>query len=301
MTSFQQSDLWKELACQAPVLVVGSPRSGTTILATSLARHSALWTSDESAYLSHLLGGGRVRRILDRARQQPSPSWVSAQEVGDDEFLSYLGLGLNALYTNRSAGKRWIDQTPLNTLMIDDLGSMFPGASFLHMLRDGRRVVHSMLHFLDRFGDERRAEMSEHVGPWTTDFREACRAWSGYVDAANKFCARHTDRCLTVVNEELSRDPEEGFRSILGFLGLPYEEQPVRHFRRQRKNSSFPTEWRGDHREVIVAQEPWWEWSLEQRRTFVEEAGDAMARAGFQFERDFLSEPPRDSATRVSP
>lgn len=289
------------VVCPDPVFVVGSPRSGTTILATSLARHSALWTSDESAYLSHLIGAGRTGRILDQARDQPSPSWVRTQKVGNEEFLAYLGLGLNALYSSRSGGARWIDQTPLNTLMIDDLGAMFPGASFLHVLRDGRRVVHSMLHFLDRFDGERREAMSNHVGPWTTDFREACRAWSGYVDAASDFAERHGDRCLTVVNETLARDPEHGFREILGFLQVPYEDRPVKHFRRRRKNSSFHTERRDDHREPVVEREPWRKWSLEQRRAFVEEAGETMRRAGLALEVDFLDGlAPRDRVTTYS-
>jgi hypothetical protein len=247
-----------------------------------------MWTSDESAYLSHLFGGQRIRKVLERARRQPRPSWISTEGVSDEEFLAYLGLGLNALYSSRSGGKRWIDQTPLNTLMVEDVGAMFPDAAFIHVLRDGRRVVHSMLHFLDKFPEERREEMAEHIGPWTTDFREACRSWAGYVDAATAFCRAHPDRCFAVANERLSADPEGTFRGMFDFLGVPYEERPIRHFRRHRKNSSFATEWRGDHPETLAEPEPWLGWSGERRRAFVEEAGEAMTRAGLALGDDFL-------------
>lgn len=266
--------------CREPIFIVGSPRSGTTILAKSLARHGDLWTSDESAHLFHLFGGSRTSQILDRGRSQPSPSWLATEEVGNEEFLRYLGLGLNALYTSRSGGKRWIEQTPLNTLMIEDLASMFPDAVFLHMVRDGRRVVQSMLHFLDNWSEDRREAMSKHIGAWTVDFTKACETWCEYVDRAAAFAAENPDRCLTVRNERLAEDPESGFARILDFLKLPAEPGPATHFRRQRVNSSFRD---GGQ------PEPWRRWDVERRREFAEIAGPTMARAGFELGDDFLA------------
>ena len=48
--------------CERPVFVIGAPRSGTTVLALSLARHSQLWTSDESQVLWDLFEGGRLEK-----------------------------------------------------------------------------------------------------------------------------------------------------------------------------------------------------------------------------------------------
>jgi hypothetical protein len=262
--------------CVDPVFIVGAPRSGTTILGSSLAAHSALWTSAESAYLFHLFGRGRVPRSLGDARTQPTPTWIGAEEVADEEFLAYLGLGLNALYTNRSAGKRWVEQTPLNTLMINDLARMFPGAQFIHLLRDGRAVVHSMLHFLERYVESRREEMRVLIGSWTTDPAEACRAWSQYVNAAADFAAEHPERCMTARYEDLTGDFDAGFRRIFEFLGLPYEEGPARRMRGRRINSSFPAASEGDRH----AGAAWPDWSPEEREVFVREAGPTMAKVG---------------------
>src|SRR5262245_43980994 len=52
--------------CTRPVFIVGSPRSGTTILAWSLAKHSHFWTSDESQILWDLFEGGRLGRNYGR-------------------------------------------------------------------------------------------------------------------------------------------------------------------------------------------------------------------------------------------
>ena len=48
-------------------------------------------------------------------------------------------MGANALFSSRSGGKRWIDQTPYYVFMTEVLVRMFPGL-FLHVLRDGRNV-----------------------------------------------------------------------------------------------------------------------------------------------------------------
>src|SRR5262245_28255031 len=95
--------------CPKPIFIIGSPRSGTTILAWSLAQHSQLWTSAESDFLFHLFGNGHAERAFRKATEVAGDRWLKAEGVGKEVFLGFLGLGLNALYTSRSRGKRWID------------------------------------------------------------------------------------------------------------------------------------------------------------------------------------------------
>ncbi len=98
--------------CERPVFVIGAPRSGTTVLALSLARHSQLWTSDESQVLWDLFEGGRLEKNYQRQARYDG-SWLCKQSIKKEEFLAFLGVGLNALFTSRSEGKRWVDQTPV--------------------------------------------------------------------------------------------------------------------------------------------------------------------------------------------
>ena len=130
-------------------------------------------------------------------------------------FLAHLGLGLNVLLTGTSDGRRWIDQTPANTLVVDRLAEMFPGARFLHILRDGRRVVHSMINFHRAMGDPEAVERMRDAGrlpPWTTDFADACRTWARFVRIAADFSRRNPERTHTLTNERLITDPDEAMR-----------------------------------------------------------------------------------------
>jgi Sulfotransferase family len=129
--------------CANPVLIIGAPRSGTTILSRSLARHSELWSSREFHFTSYFFRPSRLMHAYERSIARPA-DWLAAERVEPAELVAYLGMGVNALFTSRSEGKRWIDKASVNTMIVDVLAEMFPGALSLHILRDGRRVAHSL-------------------------------------------------------------------------------------------------------------------------------------------------------------
>ena len=273
--------------CPNPVFVIGSPRSGTSALAWALAEHPSLWTRGETQLLIDLFGDGRLERNYLR-RSAPDGSFLDQVEVEREEFLAYIGAGLNALLTDLSGGRRWIDKTPGYTLMVDTVADMFPGAVFLHMLRDGRRVVHSMVNFAAHRSRARYRALKE---PWMTDFRVACRTWRDHVEAARRFEAARPGRCLAVVAEELLRDPDGGFRRILAYLGELSHDAPATTFRTRRIHSSFvPEPLRDGTNPAQVAKllgpGPWAEWTDKQRAIFVEEAGPTMVDCGLATEEE---------------
>jgi glycosyltransferase involved in cell wall biosynthesis len=277
--------------CPEPVFIIGSPRSGTSIVAWSLAEHSELWTEAESDILYYLLKDGHLERAFETSVARPDGTWLANHGVDLERFLAYLGLGLNALLTATSNGRRWVDQTPANTLVVDRIAEMFPGARFLHILRDGRRVVHSMVNFHRVFDDPETAERMKSAGrlpPWTADFRDACRAWARFTRIASDFCQRHPDRAFTVTNERLITDPDEAMREVLEFLDLRQEPAPARFLRTNRINSSFAVSGKSVDSPPALT-EPWREWPPEQRLAFFEEAGETMAACGLATEAELLA------------
>ena len=277
--------------CPDPVFIIGSPRSGTSILAWSLAQHSELWTEAESDIFFYMLKDGHLERAFETSVARPDGTWLANHGVDLEQFLAHLGLGLNALLTKTSSGRRWVDQTPANTLVVDRLAEMFPGARFLHILRDGRRVVHSMVNFHRVFGDPETAERMKSAGrlpPWTTDFGDACRTWVRFVGIASDFCRRHPERAFTVTNERLITDSEEAMRGVLEFLGVREEPAPACFLRTNRINSSFTASGRSADSPPALT-DPWREWLPEQRNAFFEEAGEMMIARGLATEAELLA------------
>jgi hypothetical protein len=261
--------------CPDPVFIIGSPRSGTTVLAHSLREHSELWASGESDMLFFLFADRFVEGVFDRTMAVPGPRWLRLEDVDREEFLAYVGMGLNALMTNRSGGLRWIDHTPLYTKIVDTLIDAFPGASFVHILRDGRDVVHSMLNFAANVPDPEVGRFLEHSVPWASDIRKACETWCEHVETATNFCERHPGRTTVVRYEDLVAAPEATFASIFGFLGIADEAGPARFLSSKRINSSFTETARP------TSEELWSRWDAERRRVFTEVAGATMLRTGY--------------------
>ncbi len=259
--------------CDNPVMIIGSPRSGTTALAWALDQHPDLAAFGESQILVDLFTSGRLDRNYQRDQHAGDASWLRRQGIDRQQFLAHVGLGLNALFTQAVEGKRWVDKTPHHTLMLPWLADMFPGASFVHILRDGRSVVHSMVHFGDR-------------GPrWSRDFKWACRTWVRFVGAAREFEASHPGRCMTVRNEDLQADPDGGFRRILVFLALGHDPGPARFFAGNRLNSSFGPDERGEGASE-ASTDPWSQWDETRRRVFWDIAGEAMQSCGMATPRE---------------
>jgi Sulfotransferase family len=275
--------------CENPIFVIGSPRSGTSALGWALGQHSQLVTLVESSILEVLFSGQYAEKAYETARARPNGrNWVMQYDVSRSEYLGYLGAGLNALMASRFPGKRWVEHTPHNTSMVTTIAELFPGAFFLHILRDGRKVVHSMVHFATFLGEEVTNELksSGRLPPWATDFPAACKAWRGYVERAMDFCEMNPGRSMTVVNDELSAEPEKYFASILERLGLPYEQSVADFFRTHRISSSFPQasrDPRGNHR----FPDPWQQWNDEQRAIFMREAAPTMVKYGLATEDGF--------------
>lgn len=276
-------DFERPAICPNPVFIIGSPRSGSSILAWSLAQHSQLWTSDESDILYYLFGSAHLEKAFETARARPGGTWLRKEDVDKREFYGYLGLGINALFTSRAGDRRWIDQTPLYTLIVDLLADLFPGALFLHILRDGRRVVDSMINFENNLGPELKAKMASagRLPPWASDFTNACTTWSRYVETAMAFGASHSARCLTITNEALVEDPHQTFSDIFGFLRVAYEDAPIDYIRTHRINSSFPQQDPIRPAGPGRAVDPLELWGLDQRETFITLAGPTLTKCGF--------------------
>ena len=261
--------------CRNPIFIVGSPRSGTTALGHALNQHPELWASKEAYVLHRIFGNGRAAGSWKHHWERSNPSWLRAEGVERAEFLGFLGLGVNAMYSSRSGGRRWVDPTPLNTLMIDDVGEMFPYAFFLHLVRDGRRVVRSMLSFRESIEREKGPIPDNEMPPWTRDFEAACESWANHVAIVARFEDANPGRCLTIRNEDLVTDPHAALSRMLDFLDAAPDDGPADFLATRRINSSF------DDETGSPSETDWSGWTSDQRRTFARIAGPTLVAAGY--------------------
>src|SRR5215470_4823189 len=234
-----------------PIFVVGSPRSGTSILAWCLGHHPNLFPVPESNWMGDFAVNVAVAHQIGSARG--GYSVLSAMNIGDGEFFAAFGRGINDLVlghrrdleiTNRSkvnpqwleatsmaAGPkaRWVDGTPEYSLHICGLRKLFPQARFVHVFRDVDAVVRSMVNFHRATGIQLVANEEDAYKYWLRTVRACLKAEEAY--------GPHVVHRLRYTN--LVEKPESALRSLLDFLEEPYSQRI--------NSSSVPPDFRSDN------------------------------------------------------
>ena len=112
----------------APVFIVGLPRTGTTLLATSLARDLRIRDRGELNWIdgmyTHLIAQDLLR---DLAALKTAAEVVEKQMRRDDAPTTF-----------------YLDKNPLNFRYLDLIAAMFPNAKILHCRRDARDTALSI-------------------------------------------------------------------------------------------------------------------------------------------------------------
>ena len=201
-----------------PFFIVGSARSGTTLLRVIFNAHPEVAVPPESRFITELWTGSdtvatdEFLRRLEGHRQFHSwglPIDDVRPRLGSEGRIAY-GRAIEAVYeayTQRSEKKRWGDKTPRYVEHIPFLAQLFPGSRFIHLVRDGRNVA---LSYAD-----------VPFGPKTVG--KAAALWKKRVTAGvEDGRPLGPDRYKEVRYEDLVAAPESQVRALCDFVGIAF-------------------------------------------------------------------------------
>jgi len=237
-----------------PIFVVGSPRSGTSVLTWCLGHHPNIFPIPESVWMGEFAVDVAVAHQIGSAREDYSN--LSAMEIKDAELLSTIGESINKLMlrhrrdlelrrqarmsylridpswleaASMAAGPkaRWVDGTPEYSFHIWGLLKLFPSARFIHLVRNVTDVVRSMVNFYRVIGIRLVGSEQEAYQYWTRAVRACLEAESAYGPRV-VYRLRYRD---------LINNPSSTMRALLEFLDEPFHERCLEPLR-QRINSS---------------------------------------------------------------
>jgi hypothetical protein len=175
---------------------------------------------------------------------------LSAMDIGRDEFFAHFGQSVNQLLlAHRShlerkrkmrpstdPKTRWVDGTPEYSFYVYALRKLFPGALFIHIVRDVRDVVRSMLNFHRLAGFPLVANEEEAYRYWL-------RAVKACVMAENAFGTESVHRLRY---SDLINKAEESMRKLLFFLNEPYCSRCLDPLAKRINSSNVPEDFVAD-------------------------------------------------------
>ncbi len=194
-----------------PVLVVGLPRSGSTLIEQILASHSQVDGTHELGDLTRAVqsvrrGKNRRARFPDTLAELTPADWQGIA----DEYLQRTEIF-------RSGAPFFIDKNPNNFVYVGVMKLAFPNA----------RIINARRHPLDScFGSFKQLFASGQ--PFTYDMIELGEYYLQYQRLMNHWHAVLPGFVLDVQYEDVVADLDSQVARLLDYCGLPFEEACLR-------------------------------------------------------------------------
>lgn len=216
-----------------PIFIGGCGRSGTTLLRVMLDSHPNIACGPES------------NLILNPMHLDPEALGfkfdMSAEEIialaDNSAFLPDFMVAFMNKYAGKRDKRRWAEKTPRNVRHIDYIFDNFPGAYFIHVIRDGRDVAcslksHPKFKVVDgqRVPNDVSIEIDQCIERWIQDVK-AGLAWRGHRNY------------IEIKYEELVTKPEATMRSLLMQLNEPWSDDILDYYNQlgsSRDVNKFP-------------------------------------------------------------
>ncbi|UVC14148.1 tetratricopeptide repeat-containing sulfotransferase family protein [Mesorhizobium onobrychidis] len=210
---------------EAPVFVVGMPRSGTTLTEQICASHPDVHGAGELSKLRRVANAIGLRTSSAGDLHQPITSITEVlSRTLAEEHLSYLR-------ERAPAALRVVDKTPHNFELVGLIGLLFPNARIIHCRRDA--IDNCVSCFVLNFSEAHSYNTDlKTLGLYYREYDRLMRHWNE-VFPGLIFENRY---------ETLVDDQEAQSRRLIDYLGLPWDDACLRFFDRDGSVNT-PSRW----------------------------------------------------------
>ena len=194
---------------EAPIFIVGLPRSGTTLVDRILGSHTAVHCAGE---LTHF-----ALCIVDAVGRRSGAAQLARRElVAGSASLDFAALGRDYLARVPAVpahARRFIDKMPLNYLYCGLIRRALPNAKIVHLTRQPMAQCYAMYKTLFKDGY-----------PFSYDLGEIARYYIAYRRLMDHWHATLPGAILTMSYEALIEDQLAQTRELLDFCGLGWQD-----------------------------------------------------------------------------
>ncbi len=205
----------------SPIVIVGVPRSGTTLLRVLLDSHSQILALPETPWLLGAYGRDpSLREMLVGLIEGPFGVVENVAGATPENVLDAGRAFIHRLFEpvlkerNKSTV---VFKTPADIRYLDFLLDLFPDARYIHITRDGRDVAMSQIAKKGTFFQD----LKEYRN---ISFANVFRRWVEWERRIRDALYRPGIAVAHLRYEDLIENPEAELRKLSEFLGVPFEQ-----------------------------------------------------------------------------
>lgn len=191
-----------------PIFIIGSPRSGTTLVRVILDSHPNICCGPETHLIKTLQ---ELHADIEQKWHMLQP-YTATHETVNNAIGNILETFTNE-YKKQKKKPRWAEKTPDNIFRADFINTIFPTCQFINVIRDGRDVVSS---YKQRWG---RFTLFKAISTWN----KAIELTYQYQKQLPK------ERYLEIYYEELVTNPEKVTKEMMTFLNETWSKDLLSH------------------------------------------------------------------------
>jgi hypothetical protein len=260
-------------ASSRPIFIVGSPRSGTTILDAALkkALNPASFNEGHVVPLLHELRRAAAN-YYEKICIDPSNKLVMLANIPHNLIAQRLNQIFKDLYNQHHVGREWIDKTPGGDMLraIPTIQAVWPYAKIIFAKRRALENLVSRMKKFPQFG-----------------FEGNCRQWN---DVMKEWKARsnalNPGNHLMIDQHDIATRPEDVAANLGLFLDLTADQQEIiQQTFKQDSPEQTGTGDRVQEREPLDINEL--NWSAEQVQIFRNICGEMMNAYGYSESKSY--------------
>jgi protein-tyrosine sulfotransferase len=214
----------------APFFIIGSGRSGNTLLRRILQNHDELYIPPETYVLRKIIvnyyknpfldWNELIEQVLSTFEEHPEFETFKLNNLNDlrkylekiDKEKRSLATLVNSFYEyykleHNLNGSIWGDKTPANVFCLDDLNTVFPRSKFIHIIRNPFDSISSYI----------KSGIYSNVN-------DATVRWVSAVELSCEFGRKNPHQYMEVLYSELVSNPKDVTSKLCEFLGVDYQE-----------------------------------------------------------------------------
>ncbi len=285
----------------APIFIVGIPRSGSTLLSAILGSHSRISCGPETNFFRVL---SKIDpEVLCNPQTWPEPAVnficsitqtgyggnpdkkiIDKYQLSKDEIINYLEKStpsipnilssITAQYMHKFGKSRWVEKTPDHVLYMETIRRYFPDSPTLQIFRDPRDVALSLMKT-----------------PWGAEtYSDALFYWENLIETGNCLLA-HDELAYSLHYENLVRCPYEELTKLCDFLDEKFEPGMLDTSVTGKRLNSMNVTWKEKASQPIDASRVnAWRVELPKEKNILTEAliGDHLMNYDYSLEESFV-------------